>query len=86
MIRHLYKSLKRTHLRAISAYVTKEDEIVVGVVLAPKTPEHIVIYTRTNLEYGQVVEMSLDQFIEASLKAPEVYIGIASKIFPAVKP
>lgn len=86
MIRHLYKSLDRKHLRGINVFVRQGGEILVGVILAPKTPEHIVIYARTNLEYGQVVEMSLDEFIEASLKTQEVYIGIAAKTFPAVRP
>lgn len=86
VIRHLYKSLKPKDLRAINAFVTGEDEIFVAAVLAPKALVHIKIYVEAHLDQGKRVEMTLDEFIEASLKAPEVYIGIASKVFPAVKP
>jgi hypothetical protein len=58
----------------------------VGVVLAPKVPVHIEVFVETVLGQGKRVEYTLDDFIKYSLAAPETYIGIASKIFPAVKP
>lgn len=67
-------------------FVDEKGEIFVGVVIAPKAPGHIEIFVETILGEGQRVEMTLDKFIEASLKARETYIGIASKTFPAVKP
>jgi hypothetical protein len=66
--------------------VNEKDEIFVGVVVAPKAPTHIEIFVETILGEGQKVEMTLDEFIAASLKARETYIGIASRTFPAVKP
>jgi len=60
--------------------------IFVGVVIAPKAPDHIEVFVETILGEGQKVKMTLDEFIAQSLKAPETYIGIASKTFPAVKP
>lgn len=86
VLRRLHKSLKPKHLRALNAFVTGEGEIFVAAVLAPKTPVDIQVYVETILSQGRMVEMSLDEFIEASLKAPETYIGLASKFFPAVKP
>lgn len=85
-IRYLYKSLRPKDLRAINAYVTGEGEIFVGVVLAPKTPSHVETHALAVLGQGRMVTMHLDEFIANSLDAPETYIGIASKIFPAVKP
>lgn len=67
-------------------FVNERDEIFVGAVLAPKTLAHIETYVEAHLDQGRRVEMTLDEFIAASLKAPEVYIGIAAKVFPAVKP
>lgn len=66
--------------------MTEKDEIFVGVVIAAKAPAHIEVFVETILGEGQKYEMTLDEFIEASLKARETYIGIASKTFPAVKP
>lgn len=85
-LRHLYKSLSPKHLRALNALVNEKDEIFVCAVIAGDAPEHIKVYVETILDLGTIVEMSLDEFIEASLKAQETYIGIASKVFPAVKP
>lgn len=86
VLRRLHKSLKPEHLRAVNAFVNEKDEIFVGAVVAPKAPAHIEVFVETILGEGQKVEMTLDEFIAASLKAPETYIGIASKTFPAVKP
>lgn len=66
--------------------MNEKGEILVGAVVAPKAPVHIEVFVETILGEGQKVEMTLDEFIEASLKAKETYIGIASKTFPAVKP
>jgi hypothetical protein len=66
--------------------VNEKDEIFVGAVIAPKAPAHIEVFVETILGEGQKVEYTLDEFIKASLKAKETYIGIASKTFPAVKP
>ncbi len=86
MVRHLYKALKPKDLRAINAYVTPEDEIFVGVVLAPEAPLDVETYVQAHLEQGHIQEMHIDEFIAASLDAPETYIGIAARVFPAVKP
>lgn len=85
-IRYLHKSLKPEDLRAVNAFVTEKDEIFVGAVLAPTIKEHTRIFVETVLGQGRIVEMPLDEFIDAAQAAPETYIGIASKIFPAVKP
>lgn len=85
-LRHLHKSLKPEHLRATNAFVTEKDEIFVAAVLGPKAPAHIETFVEAILSQGHMVEMTLDEFIDRSLKAPEAYIGIASKTFPAVKP
>jgi len=58
----------------------------VGVLIAPESPLEIETFVLAVLGQGHMVEMPLDVFIAASLDAPETYIGIASKIFPAVKP
>lgn len=86
VLRRLFKSLGPKHLRALNTFVTEEGEIFVAAVLAPKVPAHIETFTEAILSQGHLVEMTLDEFIEASLKAPEAYIGVASKFFPAVKP
>ncbi len=57
-----------------------------GAVLAPDAPAHIETHVQAVLGQGQFVKMTLDEFIEASLKAKETYIGLASRVFPAVKP
>lgn len=85
-LRYLHKSLLPEHLRALNAFVNEKDEIFVGVVLDPTAPAHIETFVDAVLGQGLRVEITLDKFIEASLKAKETYIGIASKIFPAVKP
>ncbi len=85
-MRHLYKTLERKDLRAINVFVRQGGEIVVGVVLAPKAPLHVETYVEAHLDQGHPQKMTLDEFIAASLKTQEVYIGIAAKIFPAVKP
>lgn len=86
VLRRLHKSLRPEHLRAVNAFVNEKDEIFVGAVIAPKAPAHIEVFVETILGEGQKVEYTLDEFIKASLKAKETYIGIASKTFPAVKP
>lgn len=86
VLRHLHKSLKPKDLRALNAFVNEKDEIFVAAVLSPKAPAHIETYVEAHLDQGLRVEMTLDEFIAASLKAPETYIGVASKTFPAVKP
>jgi len=43
-------------------------------------------YVEAHLDQGHRQEMTLDEFIAACLEAPEVYIGIAGKVFPAVRP
>ena len=86
VLRRLHKSLKPEYLRALNAFVNEKDEILVGAVLGEKVPVHIEVFVQTILGEGQKVEMTLDEYIEASLKAKETYIGIASKIFPAVTP
>lgn len=85
-LRYLHKSLKAKDLRALNAFVDQNGKIYVCAVLAPEAPVHIETFVRAVLGQGHIVEMGLDAFIQASLEAPETYIGIASKVFPAVKP
>lgn len=86
VIRYLHKSLGEKNLRATNAYVTEEGEIFVGVSLAPKSRPDVEAHVISILGQGNMVEMHLDEFIANSLDAPETYIGIAARIFPAVKP
>ncbi len=86
VIRYLHKSLGSKNLRATNAYVTEEGEIFVGVVLSPSSDEKVREHVTSILGQGRMVEMHMDEFIANSLDAPETYIGIAAKIFPAVKP
>lgn len=86
LLRRLHKSLSPEDLRALNAFVTEKGEIFVAAVLGPKVPAHIVTFVEVILGQGHIVEMTLDEFIERSLRAPEAYIGVASKFFPAVKP
>ncbi len=85
-IRYLHKSLGSKNLRATNAYVTEEGDIFVGVVLAPESAPEVEAHTRAILGQGHIIKMPLDVFIACSLDAPETYIGIAAKVFPAVKP
>ncbi len=85
-VRYLHKSLGKKNLRATNIYVTPEGEIFVGVVLAPKSAPEVREHVVSILGQGTFVEMLLDEFIANSLDAPETYIGIAARIFPAVKP
>lgn len=85
-IRYVHRSLKSKDLRAIDAFVTEEDEIFVAVVLAPGAAAHIESFVQAVLGQGHMVEMTLDEFIERSLKAKGAWIGVAAALFPAVKP
>lgn len=85
-IRYLHQSLGTKNLRATNVYVTEESEIFVGVVLDPESAPEVEAHTRSILGQGRMVEMHLDEFIAHSLDAPETYIGIAARVFPAVKP
>lgn len=55
-------------------------------ILAPNAPVHIETFVEAILSQGHPVEMTLDEFREALLKAPEAYMGVASKFFPALWP
>ena len=85
-IRYVHRSLAPKHLRAINAFVTEEDEIFVSVVLSEKAPLEAETFVLAVLGQGHMVEMTLDEFIERSLKAKGAWIGVAAALFPAVKP
>lgn len=85
-VRYLHKSLGTKNLKATNVYVTGEGEIFVGAILPLDSTEEVTLHVRAILGQGRMVEMHLDEFIANSLDAPEAYLRIASKIFPAVKP